>query len=707
MSSLPPNPVPPDYFERFVEQLEGIRKAVELTNTLIPQQAAVTAKELADFYDKGRSARASVAGPPAEQVGSAWLPITGGTQDLRDAAGARAQGESLPPTPSQPPGPQGNASTPVGPRIHDWDREHGFSVEAPEVGGLLDASQWRRYANDNDVSLPGLREGRYSATDILGVLGRASTKFAVDQRDKALTNAIQTAEDQGQTPEEQAYAGNEAFDKTGGGFGRTGYALKYAAGKAPYISLFKQNAARLNIDASPSSLMNTGASLGVSPAGGDVNIGPFGFRTPFNAAAGAGISREWEIFKMRQAGGINGEQARFIFDQLNARGFSPMSNQGKYQGTDESMRRTPSFEHMADAGKWMTQKNPELVNEEYFNLMDKATRTGAASLDSFNYTMSKVPTVAQKAGVSINQLQADMDAVGQAYQAQGGTHVAGQEAAVQFTSLTKLPAALLPGLMQNPFVQNYGMQKNRLMPWEQGLETGPQKAADVSGAVWQMYQQLPGLPAQHMNDGSGFSHTVTSEDRKLAQMHMQFPELDVSQLRQILTTHKTVQARASLDQFAQDWSKSVGRARNNPKELEKLFGHGAGHYGMLTHQMALAGFSPKEQAAVYNAGKDTDKMNDYLKKNKGVTKDQYIATQRFKKIEDIINKKTKKVPSDANTITIKLDPNARKAGFYVGNKNNARAGKTHVNVPFATGPTAMNPGDIGPSGAPYDPTNTP
>jgi hypothetical protein len=63
MPDQPPQPqgtpVPPDYFERFVEEIEGIRRAIDVTNSLIPKQAADTAKKLAEFYDTGMSGRES------------------------------------------------------------------------------------------------------------------------------------------------------------------------------------------------------------------------------------------------------------------------------------------------------------------------------------------------------------------------------------------------------------------------------------------------------------------------------------------------------------------------------------------------------------------------------------------------------------------------------------------------------------------------
>jgi hypothetical protein len=468
---------------------------------------------------------------------------------------------------------------------------------------------------------------------------------------------------------------------------------------------------------SPGGLESTGASLGVSP-GGTVGLGPFGARVPFlNAAAQKGMNREFDIFKLRMAGGVNGDQARFIYDQLNSRGFqqdSDFAASGMTGGTGffnrtitegratsgeagGPMRPTPNFDDMVQASKYMTQKHPQLVNEQYFDLMDKATRAGATSLDSFNRTMSEVADVAKNTGYSFQQLQADMDAVGQANEAQGGTHAQGQVDAVRFQAQTKIPAALLPSLMQNKFVQTYGMRANNLMPWEQGLETGPQRATDVSGAIMQSYNAIGNLPAQKEKLSGGFERTISSEDRRLALLHTQFPEIPVDKLKQMVHTHKTVQARSTLEDMTQQWSKDVGNAKGgnaaalfDPKRM-------SGGWGAIDKQMHLAGFNPDEIKQVQKAG-SVDYFSDHVQKllKSGKTPEQIAATQRYSKIKEVIDKKGDKLPGAGGgpSVLIKLDDKARKKGFFLDNVNKARAGQTHVNLPYGLGPSEA------PSGTP-------
>jgi hypothetical protein len=491
----------------------------------------------------------------------------------------------------------------------------------------------------------------------------------------------------------------------------------------PGAALAHQYLARLGVMASPGALEQTGEALGTSPGGSQINLGPFGVRVPFvNAAARQGMSREWEIMKMRQAGGINGQQARFIFDQLNAKGFQPDADQ-KYSPFEQgggitgdqlgglpmnnswldkmrlslppgdAMRQTPRFEDMANAAKKMTQKNPELVNEEYFTLMDKATRAGAMSLASFNKNMAEVATVAKSTGYSFQQLQVDMDAVGQVNEQQGGTHAAGQIDAVRFQAQTKLPAALMPGLMQNPFVQTYAMRMNGLMPWEQGLETGAQRSADISGAVSQVYNSVgPGLPNQTEHIAGGFTRTISANDRRLALVHTMFPELSVDKLKQLVETHKTVQARSTLEDMTQAWSQTVGRT-HDPKALAGLMDpkRMKGGWGAVEHQMDLAGFTKADKAAVDQSG-HIDIMDKQVQKmlKDGKTPDQIMATRRYKEIQKIIDQKGDKIRSEQNPkLTIELGNSAKKFGFFIENKNKARAGQTSVNIPFGTGPSQI------------------
>jgi hypothetical protein len=409
-------PVPPDYFERFVEELEGIRRGIEVTNSLLPKQAADTAKKLADFYETGMSGRQSqpsASVPPPVPPG--WAQQAVNLSDLRQAQGDQSRA---------------SASVPARPRPRDDNeddaRAQRKTTSVPPVRLRDRISNWQDDISPDHyergvLEIPRSEGGHFTAADLLNFGSETARGLAARRLKDEDTPSALTA-----------------------GYGKVGGALHWAAEQAPKAALLRQYAQRFGVVATPGGLEAEGAALNTSPSG-TAQAGPFGFRVPFfNAAARQGMEREWGIMKMRAAGGINGGQARFIYDQLNARGFQPGGDFGGGAfGTDGafkdkapwlapgvaggfSMRQTPGFNDMAQSAKWMTQNHPQLVNEQYFDLMDKATRAGGTSLESFNRNDVRGSRRGEEHRLLIPAATGGHGRRWSGNEEQGGTHAQGQ-----------------------------------------------------------------------------------------------------------------------------------------------------------------------------------------------------------------------------------------------------------------------------------------
>jgi hypothetical protein len=572
MADSPSNPVPPDYFERFVESLEGIRQAVELTNKIIPDEFAKQAQELADFYEQGYSSQAS-------RSGGTSSPDTLTDQQLRQLLGALAGG--------------GGGRRRTGAGIDDREAEAGGYHRGVSDGasqpGFLDLGSsvrnWRDQITSDHLDrgvleIPRSEGAKFTAYDALQYFSDSALSSAAKRNQQAQITPEQEQDWQqrwmtanGSQQDQIQQEIQEAQDRAasaGGLMGRAGGALGWAAAQAPKVALFRQYLARAGINASPSALAAQGSELGESAGGGDVGAFGLGFRVPFgSSAARAGISREWDIFKDRLQPGINGQQARQIYDLLNAKGFKPQSDQKSSYGSgvtkdlyskldqDEGnfMRSTPRFEDMKNALITLTKKHPELLNEQTMTAMDKATRQGGQSLKDFTHTMSQVSDVAKQTGVTFDQLQADMDMTGEAYQQHGGTYGAGSTAAVRYQAITKMSPQNMTELMDNPIIQSQMSQQFRTMPWETGLLSGPEQASGQSAAVTKLFNQMTDLPSITENLPGGFQHTISGTDRKYALLSQRLG-IPAENLKKMVENNKTVQARSTLEQAANDWYKS-------------------------------------------------------------------------------------------------------------------------------------------------------
>lgn len=458
---------------------------------------------------------------------------------------------------------------------------------------------------------------------------------------------------------------------------------------------------------------------GGSAEGGGISIPgtDIGFRLPFiNAQAQAGMAREWNIQKLRMQVGINNQQAHEIFSNLNERGFNPTMDEGRYgadrrmgeflgmgaQDQDERDQRgrnvspTPSFREMVDAAAEMTKRHPELVNEKYYDLMDKTVRSGSASLAGFNANMERVAKVATETGYSMSQLQQDMDDVGNAAVQLGGTHYQGQLDAVDFQSITRgiVPSAKLAGLMQNPWVQTFAFGNTGLMPWQQGLANSGSTAMNVSSALEAMWNTVGPQQAIERNvPGTQIKQRYSSDQLKAATISkLMGGDLTPQEILNMHRNQNTIQSRSTLLAAGSAWMHNVEDATNNGRTDEAarlLTGRNSKDgYGALIKLMKDSGFSDEERQRVLDAGKGQNQHD--------------AAVKRYNEIKEVLRKKDKAVSKDNNPkVTIELGPAAKKV-FGIQNsgeaKRSGQAAQTSVNLPFGNALTRDPAFDSNPFG---------
>ena len=299
----------------------------------------------------------------------------------------------------------------------------------------------------------------------------------------------------------------------------------------------------------PGAMSALGQQLGTPPSQGgqEISIGGYGFRVPLGAI-GAGIS----------------DYASSLWTGVTTPGLSvPEVMASKNAIAD--LGWTPddaAYGDMADSLNELTQFGGERLgqNPQVAAMLDQSTRLGQSSIEQFTDTMKRVPEAAHNAHVSWEQLISDMEAMGEANQAQGGTFAGGMQLATDWNSITGLPAAPLSQALQNPYVTSYATRETGLMPDMQGLMSPGSRISSVYGAVNQMGDMLD-FNAYKEDLGHGFSQRYSSKDQEIAYLHTQFPEFSTGMLKNMTDPQKRrgVEAGANISNLMGSLSDKVRR----------------------------------------------------------------------------------------------------------------------------------------------------
>jgi|GEM_PF-4246142 len=343
--------------------------------------------------------------------------------------------------------------------------------------------------------------------------------------------------------------------------------------------------------------MNYAGELqGLSGAGGDVSVGPFGMRTPFNAAFGRGLQMKYEAFKDSMGAGITMGQAEKIQNTLVGAGYNygdPQYNRlrGMFQtGTriNSAIGQDPRFQEMAIAG----------------------TRMGGASPEDMLETLKGIQDVAGKIHVSVGEMLDGSKAYGSLLQRTGGNLAAGGKMAIQMSAITGLAPQTTLALQNNPFVQARQMQATGLMPWQLGQMSAAQRANTTYQSFDMLTKQLGASgPTTSYMDAGGFRHVSTGADKSDATLSMMMG-VDINTIKQMRKNRGRVMGRARAQDAFEGYTETGQRILDdshlsNSQKMARLnamgMNGGRGTLGALKQQMKAAGANAADIAKVMSA----------------------------------------------------------------------------------------------------------
>lgn len=464
-----------------------------------------------------------------------------------------------------------------------------------------------------------------------------------------------------------------------------------------------------------------GTTFGESSRGGrSIDLGPLGgFEIPFfDPATKRGLTERVDSLWEAREPGVTHRDIDFIKAQAAERG---------YREDRHGLEDWISF------GKRIFQsKNiPDEVkkSEMTYNLADKATRYGTTTLAKFAKVIEQTSKSADKANVSFEQMLADMDALGEINQSQGGTHEQGGRLvdAIQSFGLPAGPVG--QAMAENPFVQSRAFRSTGLMPWQQGLMSPGERLQSVFGSIYETYDALSGMPSTNQTAPGragelGGRLTRTGRDVALAELKRWYPELSIEQLRAI-TNRKNRKALETLPEammMGEQWSKDVGNARSDD-QLASLFSNRSSTTdGRFTWgdqaQLLREARTVNREGRVVRAFSDRDISNiaRYGSRNRDYNEDGVInqedfreaATRRHNAIQRWAKRRgvdlSGRQPQEGPKIVVELGTAARKAlniSTRPGeHKENSHRAEIAVNAIFGDSSLGMPPVGPVPGGLP-------
>jgi len=297
------------------------------------------------------------------------------------------------------------------------------------------------------------------------------------------------------------------------------------------------------------SLNSLGEATGLSAAGGDISLGPFGMRTPFNAAALEGARIQASILKDSMQAGVTRGQASNIYNQLMGRGFMPdTAGFGRMK------------EGMLDINKFNSLLGQDPRTSE---ILDRSTRMGQSSVQDFVETMKTVPTAMRAGRESMSQVVQDMMAFGDFYKKQGGTYAGGTSAATAMMTASGLPGQSLLQLQQSGFVQARQMQQSGLMPWQLGQMDPQQRLMSTMQSVQMLSRQLgPTGPDKISKDRFGFTTVQKGSAKQDATIGMMLGT-DAATIANIRENYAGIMTGTRLQEGFQHYEDAAKRIRGS------------------------------------------------------------------------------------------------------------------------------------------------
>lgn len=580
--------------------------------------------------------------------------------------------------------------------------------------------------------------GQYTAQNMLAYAGSKAQQWSSDQYEQLLAERTKRYQEEFGATETDAreeaqrwlrgeedvfgetFNNNSTKARLGDKWAKVARRFHGAAEMAGGVSLAHQVMSTYGYDFRTHTISGTGGleglgeKLGVSGSGMDV--GPLRIHG-INPAARKGMQEQWEMTKMAMSPGINKTQANFIFDQLYDRGWLG----GEQTNT------------MREGSKQIMQWNKQLgMNPQTYDAMDKSLRYGTTSMRDFVRTIKGIPEAAKSARVSLDQMLADANAMGEQNQEFGGTFAQGFKNANTIAGISGLPAGVVGAGFNNPIIQGYSTVQSGLPPQLQGLLPGGQRMQGVMAAVNSMKSAVSGIgPKTTTDPATGLTRTISGLDQQVAWLHQMFPEYSPEVLKKMVNpaTARQIKDAGEIADWGQQWSRQgtmggsgkgswanfkqahiKGAKRIDPdtgelvdifthdeiKEIEKAgkLDRNAGDplgVSRTDPRVVNAMAHPKNAAQKRRAGESDA---DYQKRLEGM----FERTGRYNKMKEILAEKgDNAMDGNPNKVTIELSETARKAlHIKSSKKSESNAGGSSVNIPFANGPSYEPQPYIGP-----------
>lgn len=349
-----------------------------------------------------------------------------------------------------------------------------------------------------------------------------------------------------------------------------------------------------------------------------------GIRNPFDAAA-AGWGQKLSQIGFAFGHNVSPGQAAAIYNNL----FS----QGWYGGDATNNMRT--------AAANMMQQNPYIASmPQYYEMMDRSTRFGAAALSTFNEAMYQVPQAAKTAKVSITDMMSQMDQLGQYNTQIGGPYQAGLLNALDWAQTTGMPPAVMGQLMQNPLVIGQTFAATGLMPQMQGLASPFQHMEGIMGTLNMLNRAIitPGTRT-YRDPITGLTSTVSGEKQKAALISSQLG-IPIDQVQALLKNQTGIMHGMEVQNSSEMWRNAIIGAGQH------------GRLGQAQNELLGAPWARLLEAAKTATGSRGEKIFedwDYYRqlRNEGKSKTEAHRLAQAEAISNVRNAGTHDVLSQA------------------------------------------------------------
>jgi len=233
-------------------------------------------------------------------------------------------------------------------------------------------------------------------------------------------------------------------------------------------------------------LSNYGATQIGGEVGGNIEIGGFGFRNPFNSAFEKGLDMKFHQMGQAVRSGVNMQQMAEIDNTLMGMGFNFNNNQFK---TGEMALEN------------ITRFNPSIRPQQAGALLDQTLRFGNVNeVAHLTRTINNLNAVAAGANVSTEQLTQQLGAYAQLA---GQSGVSSAYSIPQGAELARTmpgidPTKNLQTLMNNPMAQQQVM-KMGYMPYQAGAMSPSEQQRALTSAMGSVFQNLTGKSIGQVN----------------------------------------------------------------------------------------------------------------------------------------------------------------------------------------------------------------